>query len=79
MMSPRKIALVTGGAGFIGSHMVDLLVDRGYGVRIVDNLVGGREANLAQHAGNPEVVFEQADIRDFAPEKERPSLSANSL
>jgi len=68
MMSPRKIALVTGGAGFIGSHMVDLLVDRGYGVRIVDNLVGGREANLAQHAGNPEVVFEQADIRDFAPE-----------
>ena len=60
MTSPRKTAVVTGGAGFIGSHMVDLLVERGYAVRVIDNLVGGREANLAQHAGNPDVVFEQS-------------------
>jgi hypothetical protein len=47
MNSQRKTAVVTGGAGFIGSHMVDLLVERGYRVRIIDNLVGGREANIA--------------------------------
>jgi len=66
-MSGRPIAVVTGGAGFIGSHMVDLLVERGYRVHVIDNLVGGREANLAHHAGNPDVVFEQADIRAFQP------------
>jgi UDP-glucose 4-epimerase len=67
MTLPRKIAVVTGGAGFIGSHMVDLLVERGYGVRVIDNLVGGREANIAHHAGNPDVVFEQSDIRAYQP------------
>ena len=51
-------AVVTGGAGFIGSHMVDLLVDRGFEVAVVDNLVGGREENLAQHRGNPRVRFD---------------------
>ena len=60
MSSTRQIAVVTGGAGFIGSHMVDLLLDRGYRVRVIDNLVGGREANIAHHAGNPDVVFERA-------------------
>jgi len=64
----RQIAVVTGGAGFIGSHMVDHLLDRGYRVRVVDNLSGGRLANLAQHDGNPELAFEEADIRDLAPE-----------
>jgi UDP-glucose 4-epimerase len=67
MTSPRKTAVVTGGAGFIGSHMVDLLVERGYAVRIIDNLVGGREANIARHATNPDVVFEQSDIRAYQP------------
>ena len=66
-MSSRPIAIVTGGAGFIGSHMVDLLVDRGYRVRAIDNLVGGREANLQQHRNNRDVVLEKADIRDFEP------------
>src|SRR3974390_3020197 len=67
MILPRKIALVTGGAGFIGRHMGGLLAGRGYGFRIIDNLVGGREANIAQHAGNPDVAFERADIRAFEP------------
>lgn len=57
------IAIVTGGAGFIGSHMVDLLLERGYRVRVIDNLTGGREANLAHHAGNPALEFYRADIR----------------
>ena len=66
-MSARPTALVTGGAGFIGSHMVELLLARGYRVRVIDNLVGGREANLAAHASNPDLVFERGDIRDVQP------------
>ena len=65
-MSERPIAVVTGGAGFIGSHMVDLLVEKGFAVRVIDNLVGGREDNLAHHRNDP-VVLEQRDIRSFAP------------
>jgi UDP-glucose 4-epimerase len=66
-MTSRRVAVVTGGAGFIGSHMVDLLVERGFSVRVIDNLVGGREANIAHHAANPDVEFRHADIRDFKP------------
>ena len=49
-MSDKQVAVVTGGAGFIGSHVVDLLLDRGHEVRVIDNLVGGREVNLARLA-----------------------------
>jgi UDP-glucose 4-epimerase len=62
------VAVVTGGAGFIGSHMVDLLLDRGYRVRVIDNLVGGRESNLAHHSGRPELSAEWIDIRDLEPD-----------
>ena len=60
-----KIAVVTGGAGFIGSHMVDLLLERGCRVRVVDNLVGGRESNLAHHRDNPDLAFERCGIGDL--------------
>jgi len=66
-MTARPIAVVTGGAGFIGSHVVDALVERGFSVRAIDNLVGGREQNLAQHVDNPDVVLEKRDIRSYAP------------
>jgi UDP-glucose 4-epimerase len=59
----EPVAVVTGGAGFIGSHMVDLLLARGYRVRVIDNLVGGREANLAHHRSEGRLSFEQEDIR----------------
>jgi len=67
-MSSRPIAIVTGGAGFIGSHMVDILLDRGYRLRVIDNLVGGRESNLSNHSGNPELAFEKLDIRELQPD-----------
>jgi UDP-glucose 4-epimerase len=67
-VSTKPIAIVTGGAGFIGSHMVALLLGRGFRVRVIDNLVGGRESDLAPHAGDPDLTLERADIRGLAPD-----------
>jgi UDP-glucose 4-epimerase len=67
-MSVSPIAVVTGGAGFIGGHAVDGLVERGYRVRVIDNLTGGRVENLAQHSDNSDVTLEERDIRVFAPD-----------
>jgi len=50
--------LVTGGAGFIGSHVVDLLIEDGHAVTILDNLSTGRRANL-----HPDATFIEMDIR----------------
>ena len=61
----RPIAVVTGGTGFIGSHMVDLLLDHGYAVRVIDNLSGGRRENLAHHASDPHLAVEIRDIRSL--------------
>lgn len=66
-MSGKPVAVVTGGAGFIGSHMVDNLLANGYRVRAVDNLISGRESNLSHLAGNADISFERADIRDLKP------------
>jgi UDP-glucose 4-epimerase len=68
MTSSRGTAVVTGGAGFIGSHVVDCLLGRGYRVRVIDNLVGGRESNLAHHARNSDLSFERFDVRVLEPE-----------
>lgn len=64
-MSGKPTALVTGGAGFIGSHMVDLLLDRGFAVKVIDNLIGSRELNIAHHQDNPDFTFVRGDIRDL--------------
>jgi UDP-glucose 4-epimerase len=65
-MSASKIAVVTGGAGFIGSHMVDRLLDEGFRVHVIDNLVGGRLENLAHRKDDPNLVVETRDILDLA-------------
>jgi len=54
--------LVTGGAGFIGSHTVDLLLSKGLKVSVIDNLETGKLTNL--DILNPDLEFFQADIRD---------------
>lgn len=59
-----KRILVTGGAGFIGSHLTDRLIADGHEVTVVDNLATGRRATLQQHTQNPRFKFVQADIRD---------------
>lgn len=53
--------IVTGGAGFIGSHIVDALLDLGYEVHIVDNMSSGNNENI-----NPKATFHNVDIRDSA-------------
>jgi len=63
----RPIAVVTGGAGFIGSHMVDLLLSSGYQVRVLDNFSGGHERNLEQHLNNSALHIEKADICKLDP------------
>jgi UDP-glucose 4-epimerase len=54
--------LITGGAGFIGSHLVDLHLARGDQVHVVDDLSTGVRANLAPHEPDPNFRFDQADV-----------------
>lgn len=58
-------SLVTGGAGFIGSHLSQQLLELGHDVVIVDNLACGRLENLQEILNNPKVSFHQVDIRDM--------------
>jgi UDP-glucose 4-epimerase len=56
--------LVTGGAGFIGSHLVDKLIERGHHVIIVDSLIDGYMENINHHLDGEKCAFIQQDIRD---------------
>jgi len=58
-----RFALVTGGAGFIGSHLVDRLVSEGWSVRIVDNFSSGRMGNVEHHRGNRRVEILRGDLK----------------
>ena len=64
MDEQRPIDLVTGGAGFIGSHLVDRLLAQGRAVRVLDSFVVGRRANLQQHDGNRRLDVVEADVAD---------------
>jgi UDP-glucose 4-epimerase len=57
-----KKAMVTGGLGFIGSHLVDRLLDGGWEVVVLDNLSTGHRANLAHRADNPSLRIIEGDI-----------------
>jgi len=63
MWDHRKV-LVTGGASFIGSHLVDRLVEQGARVRVVDDLSSGRLENIQGHLTNRTVEFIHADLRE---------------
>ena len=63
--SARPVSVVTGGAGFLGSHLADLLLARGHAVVAIDNLVTGSTDNIAHLAGNPDFKFIKQDITEF--------------
>ena len=63
-MISRPKSLVTGGAGFIGSHMVDRLLADGHEVVVVDNMVTGRPDNLVHHRDNPKLTVHVGDIAE---------------
>lgn len=67
-MTSKPVVIVTGGAGFIGSHMVDLLLERGFAVRVIDNFTGGHAANLLHHGDHPDLAVDERDIRGLEPE-----------
>ncbi|MBL8168153.1 MAG: SDR family oxidoreductase [Acidobacteria bacterium] len=62
-MGEQKLYLVTGGAGFIGSHITEALVKRGERVRVLDNLMTGKRENLAHLLD--QIEFIEGDIRDL--------------
>jgi UDP-glucose 4-epimerase len=62
----RPIAVVTGGAGFIGSHMVDRLIGEGFVVRVIDDFSGGNRLNLAHLVHESSLTIHETDIRQIA-------------
>jgi len=74
-MKPRKqprkkahrdqVSVVTGGAGFLGSHLVDLLLKEGHRVIAIDNLITGSVDNIAHLAGHPGFSFIKQDVTEY--------------
>lgn len=63
-MTRFRNALVTGGAGVIGSHLVDSLLERGDRVIVLDNFSTGKRANLAQHSASPDLTVIDGSVLD---------------
>lgn len=62
----KKKVLVTGGASFIGSNLVDKLLDLGAFIRVVDDLSSGKKENIKHHLKKKSIEFKKADLRDPA-------------
>src|SRR5690606_24677808 len=63
-MSEKKIILITGGAGFIGSNLVEYFLGKGYFVRVLDNFSTGYQHNLEPHQTNTNFTLIEGDIRN---------------
>ncbi len=65
-----KTALITGGAGFIGSHLCDLLIKKGFQVICMDNLITGKKTNISHLLDSPNFRFVQHDVSKYIDIKE---------
>lgn len=63
--SSKPTAVVTGGAGFLGSHLTDRLLKEGISVIAIDNLITGNVANIEHLAGNPDYKFIKQDVTEY--------------
>ena len=63
--SSKKVAVVTGGAGFLGSHLSDRLITEGFRVIAIDNAITGSADNIAHLAGNQDFKFVRHNVSDF--------------
>ena len=57
--------LITGGAGFVGSHLCDRFLSEGHSVIAMDNLITGNTQNIDHHAGNPDFQFIKHDVTNY--------------
>ena len=64
-MSSSSISVVTGGAGFLGSHLCDRLISEGHRVICIDNLITGNPANIAHLIGSPKFQFIEYDVTNY--------------
>src|SRR4030088_2612569 len=63
--SPNQIAVITGGAGFLGSHLSDRLLAEGFGVIGIDNFITGSPDNIAHLVGNPDFRFIRHNVSEY--------------
>ena len=76
-MEPSCVrVLVTGGGGFIGSHLAEHLLEQGYRVRVLDNFATGRRSNVSRLAGEVELI--EGDIQSYRARRARRSPAARS-
>src|SRR2546430_2101601 len=61
----KPVSVVTGGAGFLGSHLADRLLKEGHRVIAIDNLITGNPANIGHLAGNPDFQFIKHNVSNF--------------
>lgn len=61
----KKTVLITGGAGFLGSHLCDKFIQEGYKVICMDNLITGKTENIEHHFGNPDFQFIYYDVTNY--------------
>ena len=62
---PKPVSVVTGGAGFLGSHLSDRLLAEGHRIIAIDNLITGNQANIGNLAGNPDYHFIRHNVSNF--------------